>query len=176
MKCSQCGAEVPSGLKFCGMCGRPVGAPIVTPDEMRIRHCVSCGRAVAWDVNVCQYCGHDFRAPPKDQAKDQSKDQLVAGGVLTILAGMLSIVLTTIIVSSQNELTDQATAMAMLLYVFGALGVFGGLLALMKRAFPVAVLGAACSVFGLGFFFGIPGLALIIKSSKAFVSREPPPK
>ena len=25
------------------------------------RSCVSCGRAIAWDVNVCPYCGHDFR-------------------------------------------------------------------------------------------------------------------
>jgi hypothetical protein len=150
--------------------------PFVTPDEARIRHCVSCGRAVAWDVNVCQYCGHDFRVPPKDQAKDTAKDQLVAGGVLTILAGILSIMLTTIIISSENELGTQGTAMALLLYVFGGLGVFGGLLALMKRAFPVAVLGAACSIFGLGFFFGIPGLAMIIKSSKAFVRKEEPQK
>jgi hypothetical protein len=159
-------------MKFCGMCGRPVGMPFVTPDEARIRHCVSCGRAVAWDVNVCQYCGHDFRAPKKEVPKDQ----LVAGGVLTILAGILSIVLITIIVSSENELTTQATAMALLLYVFGGLGIFGGLLALMKRAFPVAVLGAACSIFGLGFFFGIPGLAMIIKSSTAFVRKEEPQK
>lgn len=167
---------MPAGLKFCGMCGKPLAAPIVTPDDVRMRHCVSCGRAVGWDVNVCQYCGHDFRAPPKDQAKNQDKDQLVAGGVLTILAGILSIALTTIMISSMNELSNQATAMAMLLYIFGALGVFGGLLALMKRAFPVAVLGAACSIFGLGFFFGIAGLALIIKSSKAFASGAEPQK
>jgi hypothetical protein len=25
------------------------------------RNCVSCGRSIAWDANVCQYCGHDFR-------------------------------------------------------------------------------------------------------------------
>ncbi|HEX9909032.1 MAG TPA: hypothetical protein VGB78_11320 [Thermoplasmata archaeon] len=25
------------------------------------RTCVSCGRALAWDANVCPYCGHDFR-------------------------------------------------------------------------------------------------------------------
>lgn len=27
------------------------------------RNCVSCGRAIAWDANVCPYCGHDFRIP-----------------------------------------------------------------------------------------------------------------
>ena len=25
------------------------------------RSCVACGRAIAWDVNVCPYCGHDYR-------------------------------------------------------------------------------------------------------------------
>lgn len=25
------------------------------------RHCVSCGRSIAWDANVCPYCGHDYR-------------------------------------------------------------------------------------------------------------------
>ncbi len=26
------------------------------------RNCVSCGRTIAWDANVCQFCGHDYRA------------------------------------------------------------------------------------------------------------------
>jgi len=25
------------------------------------RNCVSCGRSIAWDANVCQFCGHDYR-------------------------------------------------------------------------------------------------------------------
>lgn len=25
------------------------------------RNCVACGRPIAWDANVCPYCGHDFR-------------------------------------------------------------------------------------------------------------------
>jgi predicted RNA-binding Zn-ribbon protein involved in translation (DUF1610 family) len=27
------------------------------------RFCVSCGRNIAWDANVCPYCGHDYRIP-----------------------------------------------------------------------------------------------------------------
>ncbi|MDH3364716.1 MAG: zinc ribbon domain-containing protein [Thermoplasmata archaeon] len=26
------------------------------------RNCVSCGRSISWDANVCPYCGHDYRA------------------------------------------------------------------------------------------------------------------
>jgi len=25
------------------------------------RSCVGCGRAIAWDANVCPFCGHDYR-------------------------------------------------------------------------------------------------------------------
>lgn len=25
------------------------------------RNCVGCGRPIAWDANVCPYCGHDYR-------------------------------------------------------------------------------------------------------------------
>ena len=26
-----------------------------------MRNCVSCGRSISWDANVCPYCGHDYR-------------------------------------------------------------------------------------------------------------------
>ena len=35
------------------------------------RQCVSCGRSIDWNANICQYCGHDYRSqahvaqPPK---------------------------------------------------------------------------------------------------------------
>jgi predicted nucleic acid-binding Zn ribbon protein len=35
------------------------------------RNCVSCGRSIDWNANICQYCGHDYRSrtqfarPPK---------------------------------------------------------------------------------------------------------------
>lgn len=31
------------------------------PPQAPTRSCVACGRAIAWDVNVCPYCGHDYR-------------------------------------------------------------------------------------------------------------------
>ena len=38
MKCSNCGAEVADGMKFCGDCGAPV------PQE---KTCISCGAKIA---------------------------------------------------------------------------------------------------------------------------------
>jgi predicted nucleic acid-binding Zn ribbon protein len=34
---------------------------IMASNSPGTRNCVSCGRAIAWDANVCPYCGHDFR-------------------------------------------------------------------------------------------------------------------
>ena len=164
MKCAICGADNPEGMKFCGMCGKATILPVVSPGEARNRFCVGCGRAMSWDVNVCQYCGHDYRVP----AKDASKDYLVVGGVLTTITGVFSIVLTTIIISTMGELETESTALAILIYSCGVLGVLGGLLAMMRKLFPFAVLGAACAIMGPAFFFGIPGLVLIVKSSRQF--------
>lgn len=168
MKCVQCGAENPEGMKFCGMCGKAVVLPTVTPGEARHRYCIGCGRVIAWDVNVCQYCGHDYRAP----AKDATKDYLVVGGVLTTVAGVFSIVLTTLIISTMGDITNGGLGLAVLIYSCGVLGIIGGILAMMRKMFPFAVLGAACAIMGPAFFFGIAGLVLIVKSSHHFVDAK----
>jgi len=47
------------------------------PEPKNPRSCVSCGRAIAWDANVCPYCGHDFRkgasASPVGQSTPQAQ-------------------------------------------------------------------------------------------------------
>ena len=47
-KCGQCGAELKTGVKFCGECGTPV------PRE---RHCTNCGAKLAPEVKFCGECG-----------------------------------------------------------------------------------------------------------------------
>ena len=49
------------------------------------RNCVECGRSIAWDANVCQYCGHDFRVP---MASAQPEDHVGTG--LRILLYLIS--------------------------------------------------------------------------------------
>lgn len=170
MKCAVCGAESPDGMRFCGMCGKAAVPPAVSPGDSKARYCVGCGRAMSWDVNVCQYCGHDYRAV----AKNAARDYLVAGGVLTMIAGVFSIVLTTIIIATTGHLPPEGAALAALIYCCGILGVLGGILAMMKMWFPFAVLGAACAIMGPAFFFGIPGLVLIVKSSSQFRGAQTP--
>lgn len=57
MKCPHCGTENADWLSKCGACGKPLD------DAARGRQCVSCGRSIGFDINVCPYCGHDYRMP-----------------------------------------------------------------------------------------------------------------
>jgi hypothetical protein len=58
------------------------------------RTCVSCGRAIGFEANVCPYCGHDYRVPVYAMAPPPQKSMaLTAGGILVILAGVLALVM-----------------------------------------------------------------------------------
>jgi len=47
-------------------------------------------------------------------------------------------------------------------------GVIGGFAALMRKWFPIAVLGSAAAIFSPAFFFAVPGLILIANSAARF--------
>ncbi|MBI4318814.1 MAG: zinc ribbon domain-containing protein [Chloroflexi bacterium] len=53
MRCSKCGAENPSGNRFCGSCGATL-APGGRPEGST---CASCGAALAEGVSHCGQCG-----------------------------------------------------------------------------------------------------------------------
>lgn len=167
MKCSQCGVDNPEGMRFCGACGKPLGTPDVVASPVRERYCVGCGRVIPWDVNVCQYCGHDYRTRPKEPAKEQS-DWLLVGSILTVLAGIISVLVLTLVFVDYGHMDTRETLLAAMLYAFAALAVIGGLSGLARSSFTLAVLGAACGIVGPAFFFGIPGLVLIAQSMHRF--------
>jgi len=167
MKCGKCGKDTPDGMRFCGNCGCELETPAVTQDAARYRHCVTCGRAISWDANACQYCGHDFRAKPPSKGSDG--DPLLMGAIFSILAGIVSIMLVAVINLDGNGPSNAETLVSIMMYVFAALAIIGGLSSLTRMSYPMSVFGAACSIFGPGFFFGIPALVLTAKSSEAFV-------
>ncbi|OGS41479.1 MAG: hypothetical protein A3K67_04085 [Euryarchaeota archaeon RBG_16_62_10] len=63
-------------------------------EASKTRSCVGCGRAIAWDANVCPYCGHDYRmamAPPVARAtiSDGMKILLYLVSFFIPLAGLI---------------------------------------------------------------------------------------
>ena len=51
------------------------------------RQCTACGREIAWDANICPYCGKDYRQP---QAAPASKGSTI-GAAVGIIGGILSL-------------------------------------------------------------------------------------
>ncbi len=168
MKCTNCGVANPEGMRFCGNCGKILTPSPVEPMEARNRYCVKCGRIIGWDANACMYCGHDYRV----KAKPGTEGYLLTGAVLTIVAGILSIALLTIIVDRFHDMSTGDMALATISYTCSAIGVVGGIAALMRRMFPIAVLGGACAIFTPAFYFAIPGLVLIARSATGFKEFE----
>ncbi len=64
-----------------------------TPGAAPTRNCVSCGRAISWDANVCPYCGHDFRATvgyaPREQMSEGVKILLYIVSFLIPIVGFI---------------------------------------------------------------------------------------
>ena len=117
------------------------------------RNCVSCGRAIAWDANVCSYCGHDYRAvmagPLLTARKESSKP--IIGGVLIIVGGLL--------------LTLGAGFCMIVLFPLAILAFMGGVFALMRKYFALAVIGGVLSIPSI---IGLVGLILVILSKDEF--------
>ena len=160
MKCEACGATNPEGMKFCGNCGRPLEAPQPSV-EGKTRMCVSCGRAIPWDAGICMYCGYDYRA----KVKKGTEGQLLTGGILSILAGFIGLVI--LIITWAND-SNVIVSLYVLMVCCCVLGLIGGTAALARRWYPLAVLGSAAAMFNPAFFFAIPALILIAGSATRF--------
>lgn len=84
MRCESRRLAHPEGMKFCGLCGRPLAVPQVGFADARTRNCVGCGHAIGGDVVIRKCCGHDLRA----KRKPWTEDRLLTGAVLALLAGI----------------------------------------------------------------------------------------
>ncbi len=136
--------------------------------QPQMRTCVQCGRQIPWDANVCQYCGHDYRA--EAQAAPKKKGILpVVGGVFVLIAGLAELASGGLLISSGEFVGgfDLGTGVHNILTVCGAvwivlgiIAILGGIFAIQRKHFGLAILGA---ILGLGgyFIFGLIGIILI---------------
>lgn len=157
-------------MRFCGLCGKLVVQEIVdkAKTDEKNRHCVRCGRSIDWDSTTCPYCGYDFKVV---QSPGRSAS---VGGILVILASIVSLffLVYLYLVGHQTSYYYSSINYDWMVYVFFAgmavMGLFGGIAALGRAYYSIAVVGAACSILGPGFFFGIPGLSIVINSAREF--------
>jgi len=136
------------------------------------RKCVSCGRDIAWDMNVCPYCGHDFRKPVVAAAAKKDSALPMVGGALIILGAIVyfywayqMIVVGEAFAGITLGLSNVLTVCGAIIAVLGVIALVGGVFGLMKRHYMLAVLGGVMAILSL---IGLVGLILVIVSKEAF--------
>ena len=153
------------------------------------RNCVSCGRAIAWDSNVCQYCGHDYRVQTTAAAPHEKTALSIVGGILILIAGIMGLAMGGIFFSINvsdldaygfGAITGFEDTLQNILYVCGAIFVILGLIAIgggffgvRRKHWSLAILGGVLGLFILtpyfaGSLLALVGLILVAVSKKDF--------
>jgi len=104
------------------------------------RDCVSCGRAISWDANVCPYCGHDFRMvmAPQMAQPQISEGMKILFYILSFLIFIVGIIIGVIYYTKPDPESKHVGKMCIILAVVGVLvGVVCG----------IAILGASMLAF-----------------------------
>lgn len=163
------------------------------------KKCTWCGRDVNAETYICPYCGKNPWGPWGRNARDealyqaQSEDinyigaygsahasgTLTAGGVLAIIAGVLALgqgLLYSIIGSTFTVLPGSGSLCLCggVDALFGVLSILGGISALKRRSWALALFGAILGMLGFGLLigalFGLIALILIAMSRNEFES------
>ncbi|UCE90942.1 MAG: hypothetical protein JSV90_05825 [Methanobacteriota archaeon] len=150
------------------------------------RICVSCGRSIALDANVCEHCGHDFRAPAKEEKPKTVVP--VIGGVLIILAGLMGLAMGGILVAIDVDdldtygvdvtgvtdvVEDILTACGVIAIIVSLIVLLGGFFGVTRKHWGIVIVGGVLGLFVIGPFFlgsvlSLIGLILVAVSRKEF--------
>jgi len=118
--------------------------------------------------SICRYCFRD------NSEKDPGRRYgaiLMAGGVIIILAGLLSLAATiSLALPELNMYAEDPTGFAIyiMLAMAAILAIGLGFLPLLRRNFRLSLAGGIFSLLGGAFFIGVFGLILIILGRKGF--------
>lgn len=152
------------------------------------RNCVKCGRSIAWDANVCQYCGYDYRAATAPAGPKEKSVLSLVGGILILIAGLLGLVMGAILLAIDVDELDQwgvdvvgvtdviediLTICGSILVIFGLIAILGGAFGVMRKHFGLVILGGVFGLlcigpYGLASILGLVGLILVAVAKKDF--------
>jgi len=127
---------------------------------------------MAWDANVCPYCGHDYRATMAGapQQKKESAMPLI-GGILIILSSLGYFAGGGILAAGSAFFMDVGGGWGVLcgvvLIVLGIISLMGGIFAVQRKNFALALIGG---IFVVPSILGLIGLILVAVSKDEFKS------
>jgi len=131
------------------------------------RNCVSCGRSIAWDANVCQYCGHDYRVVMGGAAPAKKESAMpVIGGVLILLPSLGYLAGGGLIAAGSSvALLPGGVFCGIVLLLIGILCLLGGIFAIQRKNFGLALVAGILVIPSI---LGLIGLILVIVSKDEF--------
>jgi len=154
------------------------------------RNCVKCGRTIAWDANVCQFCGHDYRTQAAPAAPAEKSALSLIGGILILIAGIMGLALGGILIAAASNvdtlgdwgvdvagvgdmISDILTVCGIIFIILGLIAVIGGFFGVQRKHWGLAILGGVLGLFCigpwmLGSLFALIGLILVAVSKKDF--------
>ncbi len=140
-----------------------------SPGAQTTRNCVSCGRTISWDANVCPYCGHDYRATMAGVPQKKETAMPTIGGILILLASLGYLVIGGIIAAGSSFLFAVGGGAGVVcgvgLLILGIISLLGGIFAIQRKNFAIALIGG---IFVVPSVLGLIGLILVAVSKDEF--------
>lgn len=200
--CGHCGKEIPADARKASEQQlesnetTETGIPVERPREptlssmkrpAEIVTCAYCGADQESGLLRCPSCGKNPKGPWEDDSdyladggpasRDSSSGSLLAGGVLAIIAGVLAFGqgLLYVVVGGAVSYLPGAGSLCLcggLDILFGLGSIAGGVFAIQRKHFALALLGAVVGMLGIGlligFLLGLIALILIAVSRNEF--------
>ena len=131
---------------------------------------------MAFDANVCPYCGHDYRVAAAPPAKKHTVMPLI-GGIMIIIGALIELaagawmVIGGASVSFVPLVGDMASgilvACGAIMAIVGLVALLGGIFAIQRKHFGIAVVGGIFALPGW-FIPALIGLILVAVSKDEF--------
>jgi hypothetical protein len=145
------------------------GKSMQSPGAQTTRNCVSCGRTISWDANVCPYCGHDYRGTMAGVPQKKETAMPTIGGILIILASLVYLVGGGIVTAGSSFFITMGGGAGVIcgvgLLVLGIISFLGGIFAIQRKNFAIALIGG---IFVVITVIGLIGLILVAVSKDEF--------
>lgn len=149
--------------------------------------CHACGSYYESDMSMCPVCGRSKRDPWSTDTYDRDGEStsssasgnLVIGGILAVIAGILALGQGLLYVAGASAISYVSGSGVICLcgaidVMFGLGSIAGGVFALKREHYMLAVVGAAVGMLGLGlvigFILGLIALVLIASAKSEFMS------
>lgn len=195
VKCEKCGTVNPPDRERCRICGQLFPSSVSAADDItRCPHCQAENPVGARECSICQRRMRPASQPAGQKAVVIRSDEweekrgwedlphqarrvawVSIGGMLVLMAGAFGLIDAAFVIGigvEYERLDVNDVVCSALMVVFGLVAIMGGVMAILRQQFPLAVIGGVSGVFAygcaLGSLLSLIGLILIVVMRKEF--------